>query len=304
MFLNKFNVLPVIVRELRAGARQPAVYWLRMFGAGFVVLVFSFVMSTEQGSHATLGSKLFPRLHTTIMVAIWLLVPAMTADCLAREKREGTLGLLFLTPLTPTGIVVGKSLVHLLKAMTLWLAALPVMALPLLLGGLTWVDVCSAFALELGSVLLALSAGIYASGSSQAWSRAVVTAEIASLGLAVLFGWFLSFATAFQILPLVRSFRWQELLTHQFLVGGPLTLGTGMLEGNWSQLFAGFPPGARNIWLWVLGETLLFCFLVLGLVIWLTARQVRQTWQDGPSKLRPFSWRPHNQPTHGSDGES
>ena len=129
--MNKLNVFPVIVRELRAGARQPAVYWLRMFGAGFVVLVFSFVMSTEQGSHATLGSRLFPRLHAAIMVAIWLLVPAMTADCLAREKREGTLGLLFLTPLTPTGIVVGKSLVHLLKAMTLWLAALPVMALSL-----------------------------------------------------------------------------------------------------------------------------------------------------------------------------
>ena len=32
------NILPVIVRELRAGARQPANYWLRMLGAAFVVL--------------------------------------------------------------------------------------------------------------------------------------------------------------------------------------------------------------------------------------------------------------------------
>ncbi len=280
------NVLPVIVRELRAGARQRATYWLRVLGAAFVVLVFAVVMLDDQSNPATLGAKLFTRLHTAIFIVIWLLVPGMTADCLAREKREGTLGLLFLTPLTPAGIVVGKSLVHLLKAMTLWLAAVPIMTLPLLLGGLTWLDICTAFVLEFCAVILALSAGIFASARSKVWGRALVSAQLVSLGLAVLFGWFLSLATAFQIVAPVRNFHWQELLSVRFLAGMPLILTTGLLPGNWNELFTGFPPAASQMWLVVLGETLLFCLLIFGSVIWLAARQVRRSWQDGPASAR------------------
>jgi len=39
-------------------------------------------------------------------------VPMLAADCVSRERREGTLGLLFLTPLDARGIMLAKSMVH------------------------------------------------------------------------------------------------------------------------------------------------------------------------------------------------
>ena len=51
--------------------------------------------------------------------AIILVGPMLMSDCVSREARDGTLGLLFLTPLTPVGIVMAKSLVQALRAVGL-----------------------------------------------------------------------------------------------------------------------------------------------------------------------------------------
>jgi len=77
----------------------------------------------------------------------------MTAGCVSGEKREGTLGLLFLTPLTVLDVIVGKSLIHMLRACTLFLAATPVLVLPLVLGGISWMQVVTSLK-QLGIALL------------------------------------------------------------------------------------------------------------------------------------------------------
>ncbi len=289
------NVLPVIVRELRAGARQPLNYWSRVLGAGVVIVVFTVMMLGHQGSPATLGAKLFTSLHTAIFVSIWVFVPAMTADCIAREKREGTLGLLFLTPLTPTEIVVGKSFVQMLRALTLWLSALPVMAIPLLLGGVTGLDIYTAFTFEFCAVLLALSAGLLASSLSKVWGRAVLTAELLSLLLAVLFGGFLVLTWAFQIIPLLPGFPWRpnpwgEILSFDRFMSGSIFLSTGSAETNWSRFVANMPPGTGQVWVMEVGETLLFCVLIFWLTVRYCARQVQQSWQDAPLSPRKLWW--------------
>jgi len=74
------------------------------------------------------GKDLFRSLHIGLQLAIWFLVPLLTADCISRERRENTLGLLFLTPLGAFDIVIAKSLVHALRGVLLWLAVLPVLA--------------------------------------------------------------------------------------------------------------------------------------------------------------------------------
>jgi len=47
--------------------------------------------------------------------------------------------------------------------MTLWIAVLPVMVIPFLLGGVADTDVVSALCIQLTSIVLALSAGLLAS---------------------------------------------------------------------------------------------------------------------------------------------
>jgi len=56
-----------------------------------------------------------------------------TADCLSEEKREGTLGLLFLTDLKGYDVVLGKLAGTSLNALYSLLAVVPLLAVPLLL---------------------------------------------------------------------------------------------------------------------------------------------------------------------------
>jgi hypothetical protein len=128
------NVLPVIARELRASARQPFTYYVRALGATALLLA-SLLFGVYQGFEMGMGRRLFGALHCTLFCAIWVLVPMLTADCISRERREGTLGLLFLTPLKGTDIVVAKGLAQGLRALTLGLAVVPVLTIPFLLGG-------------------------------------------------------------------------------------------------------------------------------------------------------------------------
>ena len=59
----------------------------------------------------------------------------LTSDTLSEEKREGTLGLLFLTDLRGYDVVFGKLISHSTQALYGLLAAFPILGLTLLIGG-------------------------------------------------------------------------------------------------------------------------------------------------------------------------
>ena len=60
---------------------------------------------------------------------------------MSEEKREGTLGLLFLTDLKGYDVVAGKLVANSLNGFYALMAILPVVALALLMGGLTGMQV-------------------------------------------------------------------------------------------------------------------------------------------------------------------
>jgi ABC-type transport system involved in multi-copper enzyme maturation permease subunit len=189
------NVLPVVVRELREQARQPATYWLRLLGAAGLLTV-GVLFTMDRGLGYRQGQRLFSSMHWVLFCTIWGLVPIMTADCISRERREGTLGLLFLTPLTARDVVLAKGLVHGLRAATVAVAAVPVLVIPFLLGGVDWGAVMVALVLNLGSFFAALAAGLLASSRQFAMHRAVVWAYVLAgflfFGLILFSGWWLS----------------------------------------------------------------------------------------------------------------
>jgi hypothetical protein len=130
------TVLPAIARELRAQARLPFTYAVRVLGAAALLLVALFFAS-HSGLWPNTGGRLFGWLNFTLFVFVWMIVPLIVADCISRERREGTIGLLFLTPLKARDIVIAKGLVHGLRALTLWFAVIPILAIPFLIGGLS-----------------------------------------------------------------------------------------------------------------------------------------------------------------------
>ena len=148
--LSMTNALPLVRRELRAESRRPINYGLRVLTAAVVVVVFAGFTATTQLAVSRLGAALFAVLRQSLLLAMWVIVPMMTADCISREKREGTLGLLFLTPMTVLDVMMGKAATHVLRAATLLVASVPVLVLPFVLGGVVWQQVVLAVAARAG----------------------------------------------------------------------------------------------------------------------------------------------------------
>ena len=86
------------------------------------------------------------------------------------------MGLLFLTPLKAREVVLAKGLVHGVRALTLWLAVLPVMTITFLIGGVTWKEATMSVLMNFSSICWALAAGLLASSVTKTWLRAMVLA--------------------------------------------------------------------------------------------------------------------------------
>src|SRR5436190_23925330 len=168
------SVFPIIVRELRSQARQPLTHWLRMLGGLSVVAAIAVALWTIGAIKAqagnsfantvqTFGTTLFGKMNLFIFVAIWLFVPLASADAVSRERREGTLPLLYLTELRSFGIVVGKAFVHMLRSLSIFLTMAPWLMLPVVFGGVGLSDVRMALTLDFTALLLAQAAGLLAS---------------------------------------------------------------------------------------------------------------------------------------------
>lgn len=284
------TVLPIIERELRAAARNEFTYWLRVLGAAAALAFVLVVMLGEQQSSPQLGAKLFGALNTVVFFTIWALVPLLTADSLSRERREGTLGLLFLTPVTALGVVVGKTLIHALRALTLLLAILPVLALPILVGGVGWREAIMALLLNFGSIFLALAAGLLASAHNREFNRAVISAVAFAAVFMVTFESLNCLGFVAQVaIPHMPGVGWVDIRMDQFF---PIAffLSTG-IHGMWTDAFGRLSAGGVRAWLWNTGEVSLIGLLISTLAVFAVARRIQTSWREEPPSARRLWWR-------------
>jgi ABC-type transport system involved in multi-copper enzyme maturation permease subunit len=280
------TVLPVIARELRASARQPFTYYLRVLGVTALLLAGVF-FGLDTGFKPTLGRELFAWLHSALFGAIWLLVPMLTADCISREKREGTLGLLFMTPLEGTEIVVAKGLAHGLRAVTLAVAVVPVLTIPFLLGGVSWTEALMAVLINANAMCWALAAGLLASAWGKAWHRTLVLAALVAFSFFLIFqtmiGWFL--------VRILSTGRFYPSGMSWNVAGAGLAVGFGFATmmgwvgrgymgwGSVSQLFS------------VLGQITPCSCLMLLVAVLAAGAKIRRSWQEEPPSRRQLWWR-------------
>lgn len=242
------NFLPVITRELQVQARQPFTHWLRVVGlVAMIGVVGTFV--SEHGLKPGDGGQLFAFLHATLCIAIWILVPLSSADCISRERREGTLGLLFLSPLKPRDIVFAKGLAYGVRVLTLWLASLPVLIIPSLLGGVTWRDAVFSCAVILGCLALALGASVLASSFCRTWHRSVVLTILMAVLLVTIFGVLLFLGLFVAIAFFNPAFVWREFWDNTPGIGSMIVEGVMFTVGgaaNLSQWLSRMPLVAQN----------------------------------------------------------
>src|SRR5271165_6742588 len=102
-------LLPIVERELRVAARRPGTYRTRWCAAlGMIGVWLLLVAANSSTAAAELSQVLFKSFGVLALGFCLLAGIFLTADCLSEEKREGTLGLLFLTDLRGYDVVLGK----------------------------------------------------------------------------------------------------------------------------------------------------------------------------------------------------
>ena len=122
---------------------------------------------------AQTGRHIFEWLAGLMLVYCLAYGRRSTADCLSQEKREGTLGLLFLTDLKGHDVVLGKLVATSVRGFYGLLAVFPVLAVPLLLGGITSGEFWRVVLVLMDTFLFSLAIGILGSALTRDLRRAM-----------------------------------------------------------------------------------------------------------------------------------
>jgi ABC-type transport system involved in cytochrome c biogenesis permease component len=266
--LERMRFLPVVERELRVAARNPRLYWGR-FTAAFIaiVLVAWFWMTFGgAGNSANRAKQIFGTLGTFAFIYCLILGVLVTADSISEEKREGTLGLLFLTNLKGYDVVFGKLFASSLHGFYSLVAILPVLAIPILLGGLTGGDFGRMAIVLLDSLIFSLSMGMLMS----AYSKHDRKSQVGAFGLVAFFTLILPGLVAWS----ERKLRFEQ--SAYFYGLSPVYA----FSHSFDQLYK---ANTEMFWTSVISiHVLSWIALALAAII------VRRVWQDRPKVGRAF----------------
>lgn len=284
--------MPIADRELRVNARKRGTFRVRV-AAGLVALVigtgFFALASTRTFGGWNLGGTLFSVLTWLCLAGSLSAGLFFTADCLSEEKREGTLGFLFLTDLRGYDVVVGKLLAASLRAFYALLAVFPVVAVTFLMGGVTGLAFWKSLLALVNVLFVSIAAGLFVSTLSRDSQKALV-ATLMLLAFWVAAGpvcdsiWASIYKRPFNpVLSITspgflfhiagapgRTPYWWSLLVNQILAGIFFALSCALVSRTWQDKAKSNAPLFQRRWNWRvsrrrLGES--------NPVVWLASRE-------------------------------
>ena len=269
--------LPIVVRELQVAARRRSTFQLRFLTAtGATLLGGLFLMvSTLPGALAATGRGLFVALTVALLGMALISGVVLTADCLSRERREGTLGFLFLTDLTGWDVVAGKLAALALVPFQAVLAVFPVAAMSLFLGGVTYGEFWRVLLVVLLGLWMSLTVGLWVSSRVTDDRQAVA---LSLLGMGALLGVPYLLGTVADLVP-------QLAVWSKVRVVGVIGLYEQAMDLR-------YRVGSGLFWVgsliqWALGA------VFLGLATWRVTRSWRVVEAEGVVRVRGSSrWMP------------
>ena len=178
---------PVIERELRTASRRATTYWTRLGACLAAILPFApFLLMLAIG--ARFGTPVLSPQHLgPIFFGICTFIAGLTAilagwffasDAISYERREGTLELLFLAPLGPVEIVLGKLVSVSWRGAQWLLAVVPLFAFPILLGGVRGSDLATLALLAGNTLLWSMASSLWASSRRRGLFESLVLAAV------------------------------------------------------------------------------------------------------------------------------
>jgi hypothetical protein len=229
-----------------------------VIGTGFLLLT---AIDLPVSGPAMPGNALFGVLTWLSLAAALSAGLFLTSDCVSEEKREGTLGLLFLTSLRGYDIVAGKLLATSIRGFHALLAIVPVLAITLLMGGITGLRFAKTSVALVAAFLASLAVGLFVSALSRDSQKSMIATLVLILVLAG------GGPAADEIIAAVRQRPSEPMLG----LTSPVSLF--VMAGD---------SGRAPFWSGLLGNA-----IVAGLLLGLTAVLIRHTWQQrAPARPR------------------
>jgi len=174
--------LPVVERELRVASRRRGTYWGRLVAAVIGWAVAAWILrAADAGSHN--GAVVFRILAWLVFGYTAVGGLLATSDCVSEEKREGTLGLLFLTDLKGYDVVFGKLASTSVKSIYWVLAVGPALAISIVLGAVTQGEFVRVMLVALNLFFFFLSASLFASSLCRQDNHSLGLGALVSAGL-------------------------------------------------------------------------------------------------------------------------
>ncbi len=274
------KVFPVVERELRAASRRRGTYWVRFVAAAVAIIIAAWILllTRDSGQTAQISKSIF--ISLSIFSFIYCLFAGVrnTADCVSEERREGTLGLLFLTDLKAFEVLFGKLAATSLNSLYGLVAMFPVLALPLLLGGMTLEQYGVMLLVLLNTLFLSLAAGLcistFVQGERAAMSLTVVLMTFLCAGWGII-GWLL----IERLLGLNGQAEqwWTEAV---FGWVSPI-YGFSELLDSLDQ-----PKISDNVWV-----SLLVGHITAWLLVFIAQWKLPRIWQDKADTIRGLQWK-------------
>ena len=174
------NPLPLLLREFQVALRRPLTLHLRLiFGGGSMVLAIWFILVSAAASGATIFAVLI-----AIGAVLSMAVAVFSAsDSISRERREGTLGFLFLTDLRAADVVLGKLAAAGLVPFYTLVGMFPAFAVCVLVGGLPVFVFWKGMVALMVTLLFSLSGTLFISSFCEDHRKAFGGATVLLLAL-------------------------------------------------------------------------------------------------------------------------
>ncbi len=180
MYLN-----PIVKKDIMVQSRSMKICWGIFVYELVLALVFFLAMSIIQGnSRYSTGNIysamvwLYPVLAITQLIILGLVVPVKTASSISGEKERQTFDIMMTTGMSPISVILGKVMTAIVQGMFFVVASMPVMALPFIIGGMSWAYLFWFLGIALLVSLFSASIGILCSSLCKKSISAVILSYV------------------------------------------------------------------------------------------------------------------------------
>jgi hypothetical protein len=230
-------VLPLVTRELNVALRRPWTHRLRKWVGGGTMAATVWAFLAWGGSKGNTGEVLFESFTLLAALACMVMGIFLVSDSLSRERREGTLGFLFLTDLNCAEVVLGKITAAGIVPASLLLAMFPGFAICQLAGGVTGSEFWRTIASLVLTLTFVLTSTVYISSHTSSHRKSYGWATALLLVLNPLWLCWLAFDANYRIkvnlLFVIVPVFWIFFIGFLFLTFALFLRTCSVLERDW-----------------------------------------------------------------------